>query len=153
MTDETPPRDAASRKLRPWRVGLGVSGVAMLGFAAVVFLDEVRLDQYPGVAAWLIGALILHDGVIALAAVGLGMLLRLAGWRPITTAIVGGATVVGATMALIVIPAVVKDAIGTANPTVLPLDYLGNLLWFELGVVVVAVVMALVARAVSGRRR
>lgn len=153
MTDDPAALDTAARRLRPWRVGLGVFGVVMLGFAAAVFIGEVPVSRYPGVAAWLIAALIVHDGVIACAVLAAGILLRRARWRPITTAIVGGAAVVGAIMALIVVPIVVKSAIGTANRTVLPLDYLGNLLWFELGVVVAAVVAVVVARSVSGRRR
>jgi len=145
--------ESDARRLRRWRLGLGVFGVAMLGLAAVVFVDEVPVVRYPGVAAWLIGALIVHDGIVAVAVVAIGLLLRRGRWSPVTTAIVGGAAVVGAIMALVVAPIVVKDAIGTANPTVLPLDYLGNLLWFELGVVVVAVVAVVVARRVSVRRR
>lgn len=145
--------DAAPRRLGRWRLGLGVFGVAMLGLAAVVFVGEVPVARYPGVAAWLVGALIVHDGIIAFAVAAVGLLLRRARWSPITTSIVGGSAVVGAIVALVVVPIVVKDSIGTANPTVLPLDYLANLLWFELGVVVVAVVATVVARRVSLRRR
>ncbi|XUK62082.1 hypothetical protein ABMA10_08860 [Plantibacter sp. RU18] len=141
-----------STPLRRTRLLLGGLGIALVVLGAVLFIQQIPAIRYPGVAGWLLGALVVHDGIIAAAVLGVGLLLRLAPWSAATKAIVSGAAVVGGIMALIVLPAAWKDAIGTANPTVLPFDYLGNLVWFELGVVLVAVVAVIAARNVTARR-
>lgn len=143
---------ASGRRLRLWRGVLGGFGTVVLAIGVVVLVVEVPAVRYPGVAAWLLGALVAHDVVVAGAVFAVGLLLRRARWRPVTTAIVGGAAVVGAIVALVAVPAAVKAAIGTANPTVLPLDYVGNLLMFELGVAIVATVAVVCVRAVSSHR-
>ena len=53
--------------MRRWRVVLGVLGATLLLTGGLTFLNDVPSSRYPGVAAWLLGALILHDGVVALA--------------------------------------------------------------------------------------
>ncbi len=62
---------------------------------------------------------------------------------------------VGVIVTVIVLPEIVKKAIGTANPTILPLDYLGNLGLFYAGLAVATAVCVAVALAVNalGRRR
>ncbi len=57
--------------------------------------------------------------------------------------IVQCALAVGAIVALIVVPEIVKDAAGTANPSILPLDYAANLTIFlaALGVLTIAAVV------------
>jgi hypothetical protein len=49
------------------------------------------------------------------------------------------ALAVGAIVALIVVPEIVKDAAGTANPSILPLDYGANLAIFLVALAVVTV--------------
>ena len=132
------------------RVALVAAGVALLLIGAVVMLRDVNPATYPGVAAWLAGAIVLHDGVAALAVFGVTVLVRRADGIPfVVRAIVQGAAAVGVLAAVLVAPEIVKQAIGTANPSILPLDYVGNLLLFEAGLVAVtvaAVVLALILR-------
>ena len=54
--------------------------------------------------------------------------------------IVQGALVVGGLVTILVAPEIVKRWIGTANPSILPLDYLNNLLGFYAVLVVLATV-------------
>ena len=96
------------------------------------FLSDVTFDQYPGVVLWLGGAIILHDGVGAMAVFGVTVLA--AAYRRLIPFVV-----------LAIVQARPggrrhRDGAGgprdrqegdrTANPSILPLDYLRNLVLF-----------------------
>lgn len=149
---DTDPARSSRTPYRRSRLVLGAVGIALLGLGAILFVDEIPLHRWSGVGGWLLGALVVHDGLIAGLIVLLSVLLRRSGWSAATKAIVNGALAVGGVMALVVVPAAVKRAIGTANPTILPLDYLGTLVWFELTLAAVALVAIATVRAVRARR-
>jgi hypothetical protein len=138
------------RDLFAWRLVLVAAGVALLGFGGIVFLLDVNPATYPGVAVWLAGAIVLHDGVAALAVFGATVLVRRAHGIPfVVRAIVQGAAVVALVVTVLVVPEFLAIAMGPANPSVLPLDYAGNLLLFHavlVAVTAVAIVIALVLR-------
>ena len=138
------------RDLFAWRLVLVVAGMGLLGFGGIVFLLDVNPSNYPGLAIWLAGAIVLHDGVAALAVFGATVLVRRARGIPfVVRAIVQGAAVVALVVTVLVLPELLAIAMGPANPSVLPLDYAGNLLLFHAGLVavtVVAIVIALVLR-------
>jgi len=124
--------------VRRWRTGLVIFGIALLGLGGVVLLNDVSPTRYVGIAIWFVGALILHDGVAAFAIFGISIVMRRAGTRiPLPViAIVQGALVVGAIVTAIVVPEILKKNIGSANPTILPLDYGLNLVLFYAGLAV-----------------
>lgn len=138
------------RDLFAWRVALIAVGLALLGFGGIVFLLDVNPAHYPGVAVWLAAAIVLHDGIAALAVFGATVLVRRAHGIPfVVRAIVLGAAAVALIVTVLVLPAFLALALGPANPSVMPLDYAGNLLLFHAGLVaatVVAIVIALVLR-------
>jgi uncharacterized membrane protein YhaH (DUF805 family) len=139
------------RDLFACRLVLVVAGVALLGFGGVVFLLDVNPSNYPGLAIWLAGAIVLHDGVAALAVFGATVLVRRAHGIPfVVRAIVQGAAVVALVVTVLVLPEFLAIAMGPANPSVLPLDYAGNLLLFHAGLA--AVTVATVVIAVTVRR-
>jgi hypothetical protein len=143
------------RDLFAWRAVLVAVGVGLLAFGGIVFLLDVNPATYPGVAIWLAGAIVLHDGVAALAVFGATVLVRRAHGIPfVVRAIVQGAAVIALVVTVLVVPEIVAVAMGPANPSVLPLDYAGNLLLFHAGlavVTVVAIVIALVLRRRTAR--
>jgi hypothetical protein len=143
------------RDLFAWRLVLVVAGVALLGFGGIVFLLDVNPSNYPGLAVWLAGAIVLHDGVAALAVFAATVLVRRAHGIPfVVRAIVQGAAVVALVVTVLVLPEFLAIAMGPANPSVLPLDYVGNLLLFHAGLVAVtavAIVIALVLRRRTAR--
>lgn len=127
-----------TRAQRRWRVALIVVGVGLLLLGGIVLLNDVAPKRYIGILAWLAGAIIIHDGIIAPAVFGVSLAMRRAGRRiplPVIL-IVQGAIVVGAIMALLVFPEIAKQAIGSANPSILPLDYTGNLIGFYIALAV-----------------
>jgi hypothetical protein len=135
--------------MRRWRVGLIVVGAMLLALGAVVLVLDVGPSKFVGIAVWFAGAIILHDGILAPIVFGVSLVLRRAGKRIPFGAllIVQGAVVVGAITALLVVPQQLKGAIGTANPTILPLDYGVNLVVFA------AVLVAVTVLAVVGYLR
>jgi hypothetical protein len=134
-----------SAAMRRWQVGLIVMGALLLALGGLVLVLDVGPSKFLGIAAWFAGAIILHDGILAPIVFGVSLLLRRAGKRIPFGAllIVQGAVVVGAITALLVVPQQLKRAIGTANPTILPLDYGVNLVVFAAVLVAVTVLVVL----------
>lgn len=118
--------------MRTWRIALITVGLALMVVGGLVLLEDVAPKRYGGILLWFAGALIIHDGIIAGLVIAVNLVLRKAGRRvPLgVLAIVQGAVVVGAIVALIAFPQIVKQRIGTLNPTILPLDYSLNLALF-----------------------
>lgn len=144
------------RTLHRWRItfiGFGAS-ILLIGFA--VLLTEIPPARYVGIGAWLLGALILHDAVIAAVVVSVGVILRRPSLRiPFAvTLIIQSTLAVGGIVSLLVVPAVVKKAIGSVNPSLLPSDYLGNLLmvWAVLLSLAAAASAWVLVRSRSARR-
>ena len=122
------------------QIGLIALGVALLILGGVTLLNDVAPKNYTGILAWFAGTIILHDGIASFAVVGVGIAMRRLGRRfrvPLgAIIIVQGAIVLGAVMALIVFPEIIKKSIGRANPTLLPLDYGLNLAVFYAALIV-----------------
>ena len=129
----------ASPAMRRWQTGLVAVGLLLLALGGLVLVLDVGPSEFVGIAIWFAGAIILHDGILAPVVFVVSLMLRRAGKRiPLgALLIVQGAVVVGAMTALLVVPEQLKQAIGTANPTILPLNYGVNLVVF--GVVLIAV--------------
>ncbi|MDT9688970.1 hypothetical protein Q5762_11585 [Streptomyces sp. P9(2023)] len=120
------------------RYVLGALAVAMMGLGAVLV---VRTGTVWEVVLWLVGAIVLHDGLIAPLVLGLGLLLAA---LPARGTVRAGLIVAGS-LTLIALPLMLRP--GTApNPTALPLDYVRN--WL-----VLMGVVALGTGAVLGVRR
>ncbi len=146
-SSKRPPLTAVQR----WQVGLIVFGVGLLAVGGVVLLMDVKPERYLGILAWFIGALIVHDGIAAMAVFGVSTVMRRAGRRipAVVIAILQAALVIGAIFTAIVVPEILKQAIGSANPTILPLNYGLNLALFYAALTVVtaaAIAVALVTR-------
>ena len=141
------------RAIRRWRVGLIVGGLLLLVIGGLVLLADVAPSNYIGIVVWFLGALIIHDGLIAAAVVGVQVAMRKTGRRiPFAViAILQGSIVVGAIMALIVFPEIYKSGIGVKNSSVLPFDYGANLIGFY--IVLILVTALAVAGYLFARRQ
>ena len=140
---------AVSRPVARVRFLLGVVGVAIAGYGAVVALRRVPPADYLGIVIWLAAAVILHDAVLVPAVSVLRAAAERAGRRLPGSAVsvVQVAFVVGGTLTLIAVPEIWSQHLGTLNPSVLPGHYGSALLltWLVLlvltmgGVALVAV--------------
>ncbi|WP_309615538.1 hypothetical protein [Salinibacterium sp.] len=136
MSTTTAPLTTATRR---WRTGLILFGIALLVIGAITLLNDVAPTDYAGIAIWLFGALVIHDGLAALVIFGVSILMRRAS-RTIPLAVIAiiqGALAVGAIFFVIVVPAILKKDIGSANPSILPLEYGLNLVLFYVGLAMV----------------
>lgn len=111
-------------------------GIVGLLTAAAQLIAVISPDRWLGIAAWLLGALLVHDGFIAFAVLGFSVLVRRLE-TPVPFAvilIIQGAVVVALIVTALVVPAAIKQTLGSANPSILPLDYTGNLAIFSAAV-------------------
>lgn len=117
---------------RRWQLGLVLLGLALLGLGGLVLLQEVNPKRYIGILTWFIGALIIHDGIIAPVVFGVSLIMRKVGSRvpPVVIAVVQGALVIGGILTLIVVPEIVKKWVGTLSTSILPQNYVLNLMLF-----------------------
>lgn len=130
--------------IQRWQVALIATGVILLLVAGGALLSEVPPNRYPGIAVWLLGALVIHDGIGAIAVAAASILLRRVTRIPFAVVvIVRSAAAVAVIVTVVVLPEIVKKTVGTANPSILPLDYAANLLAFYAA-------LAVVTAAVSG---
>ena len=137
------------------RVVLIAGGLGLLALGGLALLLDVNPARYVGIALWFAGAIILHDAVIAPAVFVAGLVLRRLGRRlpGAIVVIVQVAIVLLAVVTAIVVPEILKKEIGSANPTILPLEYLSNLvvLYLATGLATLAAISVYVV--VTARRQ
>lgn len=140
--------------MKATRVVLVVFGVLVIAFGAYVMVTTVRPNRIVGLATWLLGAVVLHDAILSPFVVGAGLLLRRAGrsLRPWVLVVVQAAVVLGAVLALVVLPEIAAKDHGQKNPTVLPFDYGARLALME-GALLLVVLAVLVVGVLVDRRR
>jgi hypothetical protein len=144
-----------SEAITAWRGILIAVGALLLGMGGLTFLAEVTVDQYPGVVIWLGGAILLHDGVGAMAVFAVTVIARrtLRVIPFVVVCIVQAALAISVVVTVLVVPEIVKGWIGSANPTILPLDYARNLALFYAAVAAVTAIAIVIALARGRRRR
>lgn len=144
--------------MRAARLALAASGVAAMGFGAVLLLTTQRFEQLLSLAAWLAAAIVVHDGILApsttLVTRGMDAAGRMLGGR--TRSLIRIAWATGACLTLLAVPLIVAQARGPRNDSVLAGDYGRDLvlLWATiLAITVLAVAVdAWRARRTSARR-
>jgi hypothetical protein len=62
--------------MRGWRLILGGAGILVVVYGLVQLVVNVPASRLILVVAWLIGAVIIHDGVLSPAVVGIGSIVR-----------------------------------------------------------------------------
>lgn len=132
------------------RIAVLLLGLALLAVGGIVLLQEVNPKRYLGILTWFLGALIIHDAIIAPAV----FLVTLVGRRmqrrvpPGILAIVYGALVVAGIVTMLVVPEILKKRIGTASSSILPQDYGLHLAVFWVAIIALTVIAALIYRAI-----
>ena len=141
--------------MRRSQIALVAVGVLLLLLGGLTLVNDVNPKRYIGLAAWLLGALVIHDGIISLTVFGVNVVMRKTSRRlrlPLPALLIlQGALVVAGIMTLIVVPAALKKSIGTGNATLLPLDYGLHLVVFYAALAVVTA-LALAVYALVRRR-
>lgn len=134
--------------MRAARIALIGVGVAVMVTGGVFALIDIAPTQYLGVLSWVVGALVIHDGILApiIVAVGLGLRSARARWGLRRVLVAQASLTLGAFLTVIASPGILKSMIGSTNPTMLQLPYAAGLAVSWL-VLLVVVVVALSKRA------
>ena len=106
------------------RVLLGLSGIAVMAYGIDRLVHEPLIPNVTQVGEWLLGALILHDFVIAPFCLIVGFVVSKVVPARIRGVVQGSLVVMGAAV-VITVPLLVKPV--PSIPTVLPMDYAHNL--------------------------
>lgn len=142
-----------SRTVRRVRLALGGLGFLVLLTGIWKVLHAVQPASYVWLAVWLLGAVVLHDGVLA----PLLNVLRLGAHRGLgrlpegALALLKAGFVVGGLLVLVVVPEIWAQHLGPANPTVLPGHYASSLL-AVLGAIALATAVGVGVVSLRARR-
>lgn len=131
--------------MRTLRLLLGAAGLALTGYGLSGLLTDPYVTGPPGVLAWAVGGLLLHDGLWMPLVCLTGA--TLARTTPVRTGLVTAAAAVTA----VALPAVLRAGDDGGNSSVLPLPYLRN--WLLTLAAVAALTLLGAAAVAAGRRR
>ena len=134
------------------RISLGAAGVGLLGYGAFRIVTTARLTHPGELARWFVGALLLHDAVLAPAVALIGAALsRVLGPRAPRALRYVSATLVAAAMTVVVaIPLIHRRGHTPAGSTLETRNYAGGLA-VVIGVIVAAGIVAYLIRVVRDR--
>lgn len=109
-----------------WRLPLGVAGVALLLFGAFRLTTEVPLEMLVVLGMWMIGALIIHDGIVSPLVVAVGVAIA---WivPPRARRYLQFALIVAAMATVIAIPLIYREDTQPRAESLLLQDYSFNL--------------------------
>ncbi|HEY2044792.1 MAG TPA: hypothetical protein VGH11_19105 [Jatrophihabitans sp.] len=110
------------------RVSLGVVGILVLGYGVLRILQDQRHTHPVALGEWLIGALIVHDGIIAPVVIAIGVLLAKVVPPRARVFVQGGLVVGGLISSVGVLLIWRKGKNGSAALTLLQQNYRANLL-------------------------
>ncbi|MFJ3172120.1 hypothetical protein ACIPJK_15225 [Streptomyces roseus] len=125
-------------------VGLGL---ALMGFGGALLVQQPSPWR---IALWLAGAVAVHDGLVAPLVIAVAALTGALGLR--LRGVPRAALIVAGSLTAIALPPLLRPG-GTANPTVVPLDYLRNWLLTMAAVALAAGLYAGTRAALRGARR
>jgi hypothetical protein len=109
-----------------WRIGLTISGVLLGVYGAGRLLTEIPTHSLVLLAAWMIGAIVIHDGIISPVVVTVGWLLR----RFVPSrgrGFVQAGLIMGALVTIIAIPMIHLRDSQPAIKAILRQNFAGNL--------------------------
>lgn len=131
-----------------WRIGLGVAGSLLLGFGVFRLVTKLDTSDLLSLAAWLVVAVALHDGLIAPMTVGTGLALARVPTR--ARRYVQGALIVAALITVVAIPLIGRRGTQPDVKALLLRDYAGNLALL-LGLTAAVALVLYAARVVRDR--
>ena len=132
------------------RLAIGSLGVLMIGYGAFRILQFPKLSTPKSLAEWLIGAAVLHDGVLAPVVTVLGVLAaRFIPGR--ARAYLQGFFIAAATVSITAWVLIHRENTGSPGNTLLIQDYTRNLL-IVIGVLALGALLLYLLRVVRDRR-
>jgi Ca2+/H+ antiporter len=133
--------------MKRWRYGLGGAGILLLLFGVVRLVIEVP-GKLPGLALWLVGIVVIHDGLLAPLVVAVGWLLART-VPPRARRYAQSALIVGGLITVIAVPMIYRQDTQPASKAWLLQNY-GRNLAVLLGLVIALNLLAYARTAASG---
>lgn len=129
-----------------------VAGWALIAFGLVTVFARPQATEPPNFAAWFLGLVVVHDGLVAPLALAVGIAVgrRVTGWA---RAEVCAALVLTAVLVLFSWTQLRGYGLQEDNPSLMPNDYAAGLSLVVLAIWAVTAVLLLRARARVPRRR
>ena len=112
--------------MRGWRIALGAAGVLLGVFGVFRLLTQIPNDDLVVLALWLIGALVIHDGVLSPIVVGVGWAISRV-VPPRGRRYLQAALIIGAVVTVIAIPMIYRRDSQPKSKAILQQDFGGNL--------------------------
>lgn len=133
------------------RYALAAAGIALIAFGAFRMLTQVPLGSVILVVVWMIGIVIVHDGVLSPAVIAVGWVVaRLV--PPRARRFVQIALIVGALVTVIALPLILRRGSQPSSKALLLRDYGANLTVL-LAIIATVSLAAYAVRVASDRRR
>lgn len=137
--------------MRAWRIGLGVAGILLGLYGAVNLLTGVDIDTLLVLALWLVGAVVIHDGVLSPAVLGVGWALHR--WVPVRARrYTQAGLIAGGLITVVATPMILQQGAEPASKALLRQNFGGNLTLL-LGLVAAASLVLYAARVARDTRR
>lgn len=133
--------------MRRWRIGLGTAGVLLGLFGVFRLVTQIPFSDLAVLACWLIGAVVIHDGVLSPVVIAIGAAVARVparGRRYLQAALIAGACVT-----VVALPMIYRRNTQPRQKAILLRNYAGNLA-ILLGIIAA---LTLVAYAVRVARR
>lgn len=112
--------------MRAWRIGLGVAGILVGLYGVVNLVTGVDLGTLVVLALWLIGAVVIHDGILSPAVLAVGWALHR--WVPPRARRYAQAGLIaGGLITVVAIPMIVRQGAEPASKALLRQNFGGNL--------------------------
>lgn len=137
--------------MRAWRIGLGVAGILLGLYGAVNLLTGVDIDTLLVLALWLVGAVVINDGVLSPAVLGVGWALHR--WVPVRARrYTQAGLIAGGLITVVATPMILQQGAEPASKALLRQNFGGNLTLL-LGLVAAASLVLYAARVARDTRR
>ncbi|MEP6631310.1 MAG: hypothetical protein ABJA89_12615 [Lapillicoccus sp.] len=138
--------------MRTWRIVLATAGILLLLYGAVSLLTNVDFGTLLLLALWLIGAVVIHDGIVSPLVIGVGWALHRV-VPPRARRYLQGGLIAAALITVVAIPMIAQQGALPASKGLLQQNFGGNLTLL-LGIVgAVSLLLYAVRVARDGRRR
>lgn len=137
--------------MKAWRITLMSAGILLGLFGAFRLLTQVSIGDLVILAAWMIGAVVIHDGILSPVVVGVGWFI---GRRvpPRARRYLQAALIAGGLIIVVAIPLILRRDSKPAVKALLLQNYAGNLTVL-LAIVAIASLLLYAARVAVDRSR
>jgi hypothetical protein len=112
--------------MRRWRLGLATAGILLGLFGIFRLLTQIPGTDLVVLACWLVGALVVHDGILSPAVAGIGWAISRV-VPPRARRYVQAGLIVGALITIVAVPMIYREGSQPKSKAILQQNYGGNL--------------------------